>query len=140
VLPHTVIVDFAVALLLTSVATDLLGKLAEEDEFRVVATWTLVFGAAAAMLAAISGYAAYDEAAPTGAAEAVVLNHRNAGLVILACFVPTAVWRLVLHGQRPRRAAGLYWTLTAIGSGAIVVAAYLGGNAVFRHGVGVLRG
>jgi uncharacterized membrane protein len=140
VLPHTLVVDFAVALLLTSVATDLLARLADDDEFRVVATWTLVFGAIAAILAAISGYAAYDDAAPTGAAEAVVLNHRNAGLVLVACFVPAAVWRLAAGGRPPTRFAGVYWTLVAIGTTAVVVAAYLGGNAVFRHGVGVLNG
>lgn len=139
-LPHTVIVDFAVALLLTSVGADLLGKLAEEDEFRVVATWTLVFGSTAAILAAVSGYAAYDEAAPAGVAEAVVLNHRNAGLTTLACFVPAAAWRLVLRGHPPERYAAIYWGLVVIGAGAVVVTAYLGGTAVFRHGVGVLGG
>jgi uncharacterized membrane protein len=140
VLPHTVVVDFAVALLLTSVITDLLARLADEDEFRVVATWTLVFGAVAAIFAAISGYAAYDDAAPTGVAEAVVLNHRNAGLALLACFVPAAIWRLASGGRPPARLAGLYWTLIAVGTAAVVVAAYLGGTAVFRHGVGVLNG
>lgn len=136
-LPHTVIVDFAVALLLTSVAAELLARLADEDEFRVVATWTLVFGTVAAVLSALSGYAAYDDAAPTGVAEAVVLNHRNAGLVALTCFVPVASWRLALRGRWPERYATLYWLLTAIGTLAIVVTAYLGGTSVFRHGVGV---
>lgn len=139
-LPHTVIVDFAVALLLTSVITDLMGRLAEEDEFRIVATWTLVFGATAAILAAISGYAAFDDAAPTGLAEAVVINHRNAGWVVLSCCVPAAAWRLAAGGRPPARFAPLYWALIAIGTGAVVVTAYLGGNAVFRHGVGVLNG
>lgn len=137
-LPHTVIVDFAVALLLTSVASDLLAQLAEEDEFRVVATWTLVFGAAAAGLAAISGYAAYDAAAPTGPAEAVVLNHRNAGLLTLAAFVPAAIWRLAAGGRVPERLTGVYWCLVAMGTAAVVVTAYLGGSAVFRFGVGVV--
>ncbi len=137
-LPHTVIVDFAVALLLTSVACEVLAQLAEEDEFRVVATWTLVFGAGAAALSAISGYAAYDAAAPTGAAEALVLNHRNAGLVTLTAFAPAAVWRLIAGGRVPERNAGLYWLLIAVGTVSVVVTAYLGGSAVFRHGVGVI--
>ena len=139
-LPHTVVVDFAVALLLTSVGADLLSKLAEEDEFRIVATWTLVLGTGAAMFAALSGYAAYTDAAPTGAAEAVVLNHRNAGLVTLACFVPASVWRLLAQGYPPEKNAAAYWGLVALGTCAVLVTAYLGGTAVFRHGVGVLNG
>lgn len=139
-LPHTVVVDFAVALLLTSVGADLLCMLAEEDEFRIVATWTLVFGTVAAIFAAFSGYAAYDEAAPTGLAEAVILNHRNAGLVTLACFVPASAWRLMLRGHTPEKYAIGYWSLVALGTSAVVVTAYLGGAAVFRHGVGVLNG
>ncbi len=139
-LPHTVVVDFAVALLLTSVGADLLSMLAEEDEFRIVATWTLVFGTGAAIFAALSGYAAYDEAAPTGLAEIVVLNHRTAGLVTLACFVPASVWRMLLHGQHPQTKAAGYWTLVALGTSAVLVTAYLGGTAVFRYGVGVLNG
>jgi len=139
-LPHTVVVDFAVALLLTSVGADLLSKLAEEDEFRIVATWTLVFGAGAAIFAALSGYAAYDDAAPTGLAEAVVLNHRNAGLVTLACFVPASIWRLVLRGHAPEKYAIGYWSLVVLGTAAVLVTAYLGGTAVFRHGVGVMNG
>ena len=103
-LPHTVVVDFAVALLLTSVGADVLSMLAEEDEFRVVATWTLVFGTGAAIFAALSGYAAYDDAAPTGLAEAVILNHRNAGLVTLACFVPASVMAATAARARPREA------------------------------------
>ncbi len=139
-LPHTVVVDFAVALLLTSVGCDVLSMLAEEDEFRIVATWTLVFGTGAAVLAALSGYAAYQDAAPTGLAEAVILNHRNAGLVTLACFVPVAAWRLLLRGHAPEKYATGYWSLAAVGTAAVLVTAYLGGTAVFRHGVGVLDG
>jgi len=139
-LPHTVVVDFAVALLLTSVGADVLSMLAEEDEFRIVATWTLVFGTGAAIFAALSGYAAYDDAAPTGLAEAVILNHRNAGLVTLACFVPAAAWRLLMRGHAPEKYAIAYWSLVTLGTCAVLVTAYLGGTAVFRHGVGVLNG
>lgn len=139
-LPHTVVVDFAVALLLTSVGADLLSMLAEEDEFRIVATWTLVFGTGAAIFAALSGYAAYDDAAPTGLAEAVILNHRNAGLLTLACFLPASIWRLLLHGHAPEKHAIGYWSLVALGTAAVLVTAYLGGTAVFRHGVGVMNG
>lgn len=135
--PHTVVVDFAVALLITSVVCDVLGKLAEEVELATVAHWTLIFGALAAAFSALSGYAAYSAAAPTGIAEQVVLRHRNLGLVALGCFAAAATWRVLSHGLPPQRYQGLYWGITFVGLGALVITAYLGGTAVFRHGVGV---
>ena len=66
--PHTVVVDFAVALLVTSLACDLLAALAREQELRIVAFWSLVFGTVAAGLAVLSGLAAARVAAPQGAA------------------------------------------------------------------------
>lgn len=135
--PHTIVVDFAVALLLTSVACEALSLLAEEDELRIVAYWTLLLGALAAGFALLSGYAAARAAAPTGAAEAVVLTHRNLGIAVTACFVPLAAWRMALHGERPRRHAALYWLLLGTGTVVLMVAAWYGGTAVFQHGVGV---
>ena len=139
-LPHTVIVDFGVALLVTSAGCEVLAAIAEDDEFRIVALWTLVFGTAASTLAAISGFAAYTAAAPVGAADTVVIWHRNAGIVMLACFLPAAAWRLALRGAYPRRFAEVYWTIIVVGTAAVAVTAYFGGNAVFRHGVGVMDG
>lgn len=135
--PHTIVVDFAVALLITSVACDLLAQLAEDRDLRTVAHWTLVLGTLAAAFAAISGYAAAAAAAPTGVAEVIVLRHRNLGLATLACFLPAAAWRVLSHGHPPERHQGLYWLLVFAGLGALVATAYLGGTAVFRHGVGV---
>lgn len=136
--PHTVIVDFAVALLFTSVLCDALAALAEERDLTVVATWVLTFGAIAAALAALSGYSAASAAAPTGIALRTITWHRNLALGTLACFAPVAVWRLLAGGRPPERLSGLYWGLTALGTGLLLITAYLGGTAVFRHGVGVL--
>lgn len=135
--PHTVIVDFAVALLLTSVGADMLSQLIDEDELRVFGAWALLIGTLAACFAVLSGYAAYSAAAPIGAANDAVVSHRNAGLVTMACFAPLAAWRFALRGQLPQRHAGLYWALAVTGAAALVVTAYLGGTAVFTHGVGV---
>lgn len=136
-LPHTVVVDFAVALLTTSVVCDLLASTVEEEDLRVVASWTLIFGTLAAAFAVLSGYAAHGAAAPTGAAETAVIRHRFGGWVVLLTFTPLAAWRLAAGGQLPERARSLYWCLALLGLGALTVTAYLGGNAVFRHGVGV---
>jgi len=136
--PHTIVVDFAVALLLTSVVCDALAGLAEEDELRIVAFWTLLLGTVAAAFAVLSGFAAAKIAAPTGVAQAIIIRHRNLGLAVLAAFGPLAAWRLFAGRRVPERQAHWYWLLTAIGAGILVVTAWYGGTAVFRHGVGVV--
>ncbi|HJO03796.1 MAG TPA: DUF2231 domain-containing protein [Acidobacteriota bacterium] len=135
--PHTVVVDFAVALLATSVVCDLLSSTVDEQDLRIVASWTLTFGALAAAFAVLSGYAAYNAALPTGAAEVTVLRHRLGGWVVLATFAPLAAWRLVARGKLPERGRSLYWVVALLGAGALATTAYLGGNAVYQHGVGV---
>lgn len=135
--PHTVVVDFAVALLITSVACDLLGRAAEEEELVTVATWTLYFGTLAAGFAVLSGLAAYDLAAPDGVADATALRHRNSGIVTLSCFTACTLWRLRAHGTIGGRWSGIYWLIASIGLGSLVVTGWLGGRLVFLHGVGV---
>lgn len=138
--PHTVVVDFAVALLITSLACDLLAALAGEQELRTVAFWTLLFGTGAAALAVLSGFAAARVATPEGAALDLVHLHRNVAIATLACFLPVAALRIRSGKLPPERMATAYWLLAVSGLVLLVTAAYLGGSAVFRHGVGVATG
>ena len=125
------------ALLATSVVCDLLASTVDEEDLRIVGSWTLTFGAIAAVFAVLSGYAAHNAALPTGAAEATVIRHRFGGWIVLATFAPLAAWRLFSGGQLPKRGRSVYWLLALLGAVALATTAYLGGSAVFQHGVGV---
>ena len=59
--PHAIIVDFAIALLVVSVTFDMLAAVVEDRDLRVVSWWTLLLGTMAAALSAISGYATAAE-------------------------------------------------------------------------------
>lgn len=135
--PHPIVVHFAVALTVTSVLCDLLALIGDEDDLRIVGAWTLVFGAGAAGFAVLSGLAAADAAGATGEAAATVLTHRNFAFATTAFLVPPAVWRFALRGRLPERFAGLYWTLILVGLCLLVVTGWYGGAAVYRYGVGV---
>lgn len=135
--PHPIVVHFAVALTVTSVLCDLLALIGDEDDLRIVGAWTLVFGAAAAAFAVLSGLAAADAAGATGEAAATVLSHRNFAFATTALLLPAAAWRFALRGRLPERYAGLYWTLVLVALGLLVVTGWYGGSAVYRHGVGV---
>jgi len=137
--PHAIIVDFATALLVVSVAFDMLAAVVEERDLRVVSGWTLLLGTIAAAFSALSGYATASELSVAGRVADTVELHRYFGLVTLACFTACAVWRARKPDHFPERHAGVYWTLAWIGLGSLLVTAYFGGILVFRFGVGVVR-
>lgn len=137
--PHPIIVDFAIALLVVSVAFDALASIVDDRDLRVVSWWCLMLGTVAAALAVLSGYAAANLAGSEPEIVDTIALHRNLGIVTLACFGGCAVWRSRAPGSFPQRLREAYWALTAVGLGALVVTAYLGGVLVFRHGVGFIR-
>ena len=136
--PHAIIVDFAIALLVVSVGFDMLAAIVEDRELRVVSWWTLLLGTMAAALSTVSGYATASELSVAGQASETVELHRYLGLTTLATFGACAVWRARQPGSFPERYAGLYWTLASIGLGSLLITAYFGGVLVFRFGLGVV--
>ena len=104
----------------------------------MVSWWTLWLGTVAAVLAVVSGYVT---AAATPVAEeisATVEYHRYAGVLALSCFAVCAVWRGRRPGSFPSRHVEIYWTVSTIGLGSLLVGAYFGGILVFRFGIGVI--
>ena len=136
--PHPIIVDFAVALLVTSVAFDVLASIVEERDLRVVSWWTLMLGTVSAALSAVSGYVASGLAGSETRVVETVALHRNLGIATLVLFTICAAWRLRHPGTFPERYKDAYWALTAAGLGALLVTAYFGGILVFRLGVGYI--
>lgn len=134
--PHPIIVDFAVALLVVSVAFDALAAVVDERDLRVVAWWTLMLGTVAAALAVLSGYVAATLAGDEPVVVETVRLHRNLGLATLACFTVCALWRINAPGSFPVRYRDAYWALAAVGLACLIITAYFGGVLVFRHGVG----
>ncbi len=136
--PHPIIVDFAVALLVVSVGFDLLASLADERDLRVVAWWTLLVGTVAAALAVVSGYVAAGVAGTEPRVVETISLHRNLGILTLVCFGTCSLWRARRPGSFPDHYRDVYWAVAAIGLGALLVTAYFGGILVFRFGVGYL--
>ena len=136
--PHPIIVDFAVALLVVSVAFDVLGPIVEERDLRVVSWWTLMMGTVAAGLGVVSGYVAAGIASTEPRIVETIALHRNLGIATLLCFAICAGWRVKEPGSFPRRYTDVYWALAAAGLGTLIVTAYFGGILVFRLGVGYI--
>ena len=135
--PHAIVVDFAVALLVTSFVCDLIAATVEERDLRIVAWWTLQFGTLAAAFALLSGFAAAKGVSGGDHLTRTLLNHCNLAIATLACFVVCLAWRGALRGSLPQRYQGLYWALAGLGTATLILTGYHGGILVFRLGVGV---
>ena len=136
--PHAIIVDFAISLLVVSVGSDLLASVVEEHDLRVLGWWALMLGTLAAALAVVSGFVSAAAAGNDAEIVRTVALHRNLAIAVVTCFAICAGWRGWLGGEFPRKYAELYWILSGGGLGALMVAAYFGGILVFRMGVGVI--
>ena len=135
--PHAIVVDFAIALLVTSFVCDLIAATVEERDLRIVAWWTLQFGTLAAAFAVLSGFAAAQGVSGGDQLTHTLLNHRNLAIATLASFVACLAWRGALRGSFPQRYQGIYWALAGLGTVTLILTGYHGGILVFRLGVGV---
>lgn len=138
---HPVIVHFPIALLTVAILSLLLANLLPPHLHRAwwrFGHWNLRLGYLSALLAAWFGWLAYQSVPHDAEAHQVMHFHRNTALVTIALLTPffiaswfslrfTRLWVLIFSLALVAPGAGLAWT------------AWLGGELVYRHGVGVER-
>jgi uncharacterized membrane protein len=135
---HMVVVHFPIALLPVSLLCDALGRLTGSRDLHAVARWTLWLGTISVGVAAWTGIAGADDVHPyiTDAAEELMTRHMNLQLGTLAAAVVLSLWRLAARPY-PWRGGALYLLISAAMVLNMLVAADLGGQMVFVHGVAV---
>lgn len=128
---HPLVVHFPLVALLLAVLLDAVAAIRRSPAWRSAATllwWVGLAGAAAAVGTGLLAYGRVDHSAP--AHEAMIL-HRNLALAAVAVLLVAAFWRW----RRPLSlGAAAVGVIGALGLGA---AGYLGGDMVYRHGVGI---
>lgn len=140
---HPVLVHFTIAPLLLSVAAFVgAALLPAKNDWRgqmvVFAHWNLRLGYLFALVTAWLGWLAYDSVAHDDAGHVAMTAHRDAAMLTVALFTPffIASW----FRQRIGRGLGLVLAIAVLLPGAALVrTGWLGGEAVFRHGLGVER-
>ena len=135
---HPPLTHFPLALLLTAPVWDALALLgwADGTPWWTVARWVLGLGLLLAVPAAVSGlldYAALPETSPAEGTARTHLLAAGSGIVLSA---GSFLLRGYSVGDAPEAVA---WTVGLGLAGAVTlgVAGWLGGELVFRHGVGV---
>ncbi|HEV8598089.1 MAG TPA: DUF2231 domain-containing protein, partial [Gemmatimonadales bacterium] len=128
---HPLVVHFPLVALLLAVLLDTVAVVRLSTGWRSAATllwWVGLVGAAAAIGTGLLAFARVDHSDP---AHAAMSTHRNLALAAVAVLLVSAAWRW----RRPlSRGAAAMGILGALGLSA---AAYLGGEMVYRHALGI---
>lgn len=134
---HPAVVHFPIALAVTATLLLLLGRLRPGNQTFLASGRLLVLCAAlSAVLAAALGWYAFQTVEHDGAGHLVMLRHRNWALAGTAGLIALAVWdSLRQHAGQPPHATLLPIMLAL--SASLGVTGWLGGEMVYRHGIGV---
>src|SRR6476646_6795109 len=92
---HAALNDLPAALLLVAVLFDLASTMFHRPALRVAGYWTLLAGAAGAILAVISGLEAEGHSDHGEAVHHVMGTHEKPAWITLGTFVVVALWRIV---------------------------------------------
>lgn len=138
---HPLVVHFPIALTLIALLFSLAARLRAQHsaaiQLATVGHWSLWMAALSAVIAAMFGWLAYNSVNHDAAGHAAMLIHRNWA-------IPTAVGLVILatlDAWKSRANQLMSWPVLIVLfllSASIAVTGWLGGEVVYRHGIGVL--
>src|ERR687884_1633276 len=133
---HPILIPFPLGLLSTSVVFDVVYLLTGNGKWAEISFWMIAAGVIGGLLAAFFGLIDWL-AIPSGTrAKAVGLGHGLSNVVMVALFA--ASW--LLRSGAPSDPKVLPIVLSFLGVGLVSLGGYLGGELVFRLGIGVAEG
>jgi uncharacterized membrane protein len=139
---HPLVVHFPIALTLTAGLFLIAAKWVRSDSLAAtldtVGTWNLCVGAVAALLALATGLAGVLDLQVSAAAHAAISAHVKWAIFTSLALLLTSVWRGAGTAQQSRPSWLFVAVLCAICI-ALTATGYLGGENVYRYGVGVER-
>jgi len=135
---HPALVHFPIALTLAALFLDLAARHPRARGWQDAAVVLWLMAGAGSVVAVLTGNAAHDDAVIPQAARALVEQHEGRAELFMWCVLAYAALRLVL-AWKGWFVGTLAWVVLA---GALVLAGlvgsvgHLGGQLVFKHGVG----
>jgi len=134
---HAALNDLPVALLLASIVFDLTGAVTKREALKAAGFWTLVAGAAGALVAMVSGLRAEDTIEHGETVHRVMGQHETLAITATIVFGVLALWRIWRRGALAGVERTVYLGAATAGVALVVWVAHLGGTIVFRHGGGI---
>lgn len=135
---HPIFVHFTIGLLGISALLYLAGLVLKKENLLVAARWNLWIGAAMTICTVMAGLYAYNTVTHDGPSHAAMTDHRNWALPTAGVFLVLALW--VAWKQRGDKIVSpVFVSAMLLASGLLAVTGYKGAEAVYRHGIGVMR-
>lgn len=131
---HPVIVVFPAALLTSSVVFDVLYLITRNPDFPTVAFFMIGTGILSGLLAAVFGVIDWLGLPPRSRSWSFALGHGIGNMLVVMLFTLNWVLR---RGSENFVPDGRMWFLSIAGVGLLLFTAWLGGELVYRLGIGV---
>lgn len=135
---HPVFVHFSVAFLVTGGLCEVWGILGRHEARERFGAALLLLGTVSLLPTVATGFLAGNSVDPLDAKSHLVV-HERVGLAVLGLFLASQFWKAWGGGRLPERQRKGYVVLVLIGVALVVFGAYVGGDLVYVHGVGVDR-
>jgi uncharacterized membrane protein len=129
---HPALVHLPVALLPLAVGSDLIGAITGRPAFRTFGRRAIGLAALGAVGAVVTGLIAGEEVNVEGRERDMLMTHRNLNVTAMAVALAMATWRRKHDAPAPG-----YLLAGLAGIGVVSYTAYIGGQLVYVHGVGV---
>jgi uncharacterized membrane protein len=132
---HPMLIPFPIALWTTSFAVDILFYFLRHPTLLVIAKFMIGAGCLGAILAAIPGFIDWL-AIRNGDAKRVANWHARLNVAALVVFAISLFLRLGSYSDLVGRKLTVPFLLSLVGMILISISGWLGGELVFRHGIG----
>jgi uncharacterized membrane protein len=134
---HPVLAHFTIALFVAAVIFDLIGYFTRNESLKAAGRWNLLFASISAISSVITGLSAASVIPHNDEVHEIIETHELVGYIVLGILTLLVVWRLFVRGSFPARFGWLFLSIGLIGIGLVLTGGYLGGEMVYRHGLGV---
>ena len=135
---HPAVIHFPIALSLVALLLDLVSRHRRAHSLEPAGGVLMALAALGGIAATLTGQAAEEEAVVPRAAKALLERHEELGEIAMWVLIAAALVRLALAWRGAFRGV-LAWAYLALAIGAAALVGYqgyLGGELVFRHGLG----
>ena len=134
---HPVTVHFTVAFLVAGGIAEGIGILIGRERLERFGGVLVLLGTASVVGTVVTGILAENSINHPPGSTVAIGRHESAGLLVLGVFVVALFWKAWDRGRVRESARPLYaiWLLAAVVL--VIVTAWLGGDLVYTHGVGV---
>lgn len=139
---HPIFVHFTIGLLGSAVVFYFASALLKNDhkwkqQWQHMANWSLWFGCLITIGTVLAGWYAYNTVAHDEASHAAMTIHRNWALATAIVFFILGIAAIIIVKNK-KTPHYLFLSAASIAGAMLIITGFLGGEVVYRHGLGVL--